>query len=142
MLYRVRGISGVSVASGTTLGPIAFRFPRDVFVDGVQLLVRSGNPAELAALEMRIQDETFSDIISDGQGTIFTAAGAMLASIRGWHPFKVQRPVAVGDSWLISITNNFATPVVPILGILFSEPTNTPRKGSSFGVYGGMGGTA
>lgn len=143
-IYRVRGVTNVSIPAATTLGPIRFRFPRAVFVTGVQLLVRSGNPADLAVLDLRISDETFQETISDGQGGVFSAPGVALASLRGWHPFRLQHPVAAGDEWIFRVENTRAAgaAVTPLLFLLFDEPRNVRRVGSTLDVYGGKGGTA
>lgn len=120
ILYVPAGISGVAVDGGATLGPVEFQFPESVFVTGVKLLTRSGLPADVAALALRIEDETAHDMFADGQGGSFFAPGAALGALtfRFW---ALQRPIQAGDVWRLSVQNRGAGPITPIVIVVFER---------------------
>jgi hypothetical protein len=118
-------------------GPVAtsprppFRWPRDLFVSAASLFSSDGDPTKAAALTLRIQDETFQDVFTDGQGGTFAVPGLALiggplpgagAPQGGIKPFSLQRPVARGDQWTITITNtDTVRTITPILLFRFEE---------------------
>lgn len=117
-VYKVIAASDAIIGAGLTLGPIEFQFPRSVFVTGISILPTSGLRADTAKLSVRIQDETFQDMISDGAGghvgSVLSLMGTTVIAplfdeLVLHRPFKLQRPVRSGDSWFISITNNGLT---------------------------------
>lgn len=131
--FSVRGLTDVAIPNGTSVGPIAFRFPRALFVTGLVISTANGLASEVAALEVRIQDETFQDIITTGwteqheTGCAGLSAMQMLpngpiaAALAVVRPYPLQRPVNVGDEWFITIGNRYATPVTPELHFLFDD---------------------
>jgi hypothetical protein len=114
--YTVGGITDVAIGAGLTLGPIRFRFPRAVFVSSIIMHERTGDPARLARLRLRIQDETSQDIITDGRskntvrGATINALtcldGPFASGLVKLRAFPIQRPVLDGDQWFISVTND------------------------------------
>jgi hypothetical protein len=133
-VYSVSGVSYVAITGGGVLNRIRFRWPRDVFCTGVQLLPQSGNPVDNANLTLQIEDATFQNLFGDGQGASFSlpslamaggpvpGAGAPQAGFR-WFP--LQQPIAKGDLWFVTVTNTRApgeeTTIVPVLLFLFDE---------------------
>lgn len=114
LVYRVTALTDALIGAGLTLGPIEFQFPRSVFVTGISILPTSGLRADMAKLSVRIEDETFQDIIADGAGEHFgsvlslmgtTVIAPLFADLVLHRPFKLQRPVRSGDTWRISIRN-------------------------------------
>lgn len=130
-IFKVAGIDA-PVAGGATLGPIPFLFPRDLFVTGVLLVPTSGLRADMAQLRLRIQDETYEDLISDGLMTFdasvlalcgttplaFGAFGALVVK----RPFVLQRPVASGDMWRFSVRNVAGGTLSSELFLFVEEP--------------------
>lgn len=113
-LLKVAGIDAAIVA-GATLGPIDFRWPRDLFVVGMLLLPTSGLRADMAGLRIRVQDESYEDLISDGVSVTNAPALALcgltplafgaFSTFTLSRPFVLQRPVASGDLWRVSVQN-------------------------------------
>lgn len=117
-IYSLSSFQGVAVPAGGSVGPSAFRWPRDLFVTGLLLVPRSGDPADLANLQLRIQDATYQDLIGDGQGASFSADGAALHGIAiglvawpNFRRFELQAPVAVGDEWMFTVTSKAGAPI-------------------------------
>lgn len=124
MQYSPFGLSGVSIAAAASNGPVAFRWPRAVFCTGFLLFPESGSLVDAAHLKIRIQDESFTDMITDGAGAQFYAPALLLHGF-GFRIFDLQRPVAAGDLWYITLANTYAavTAIVPRLAFAFEEPT-------------------
>jgi hypothetical protein len=128
--FVVPGVA-VAIPGGGAVGPITFRFPRALFVTSLLLLARSGARGDAASLRLRVQDESFADVIADGFGTSFSAPALslsgltvldpMFADLVVVRPFVLQRPVADGDTWRFTITNTFGAPITPELLIGFDE---------------------
>jgi hypothetical protein len=120
VLFSVRGISGVAVPNGSEVGPITFQFPRALFVTGLLLLPRSGSQADLAKLQLRIQDELQADMISDG--SVLFEFGGLAMHGRCFRPYPLQRPVLDGDEWRFTVGNDGAAPItVATLAIIVEE---------------------
>ena len=139
-LYTVTGISDVPIPSGTSLQRVQFRWPRDLFVTGVLLFAKAGAPAANANLELQIEDETFQQMFSDGQGQTFAVPALALnggplpgagAPPTGARAFALQRPVRKGDLWFISVANVAVDgTAVPELFFYFDEAyAYAPRHG-------------
>lgn len=128
-LFSVPGFQWAIVPTLGDLGPFTFRFPRNLFVTGLMALTGDGDSATLAKLFIRIQDETFQDVISDGQGQAFEAGLTALRGLSG-KPFPVQRPVMSGDQWIITISSlDDAEGGIRLAGLyfFFDEPSDQRR---------------
>lgn len=126
VLYSVREFVGLSVpalAGGVpgTSGVQTFRYPRSVFVTSIRLVTNDGSPASLAALSLRIQDETSQEVIFNVAGQNTAPFGALQGIggiggpgllVRGAGKFELQRPVADGDTWLMTVRNSSGAPIV------------------------------
>ena len=107
------------ITASTARGPVAFRWPRDVFVSSVLVLPTSGVRADMAGLRLRIQDETYADIIGDSLGSVGAGVLALCGNvslditpaIALRRAFVLQRPVIGGDQWRITVTNENADAV-------------------------------
>lgn len=141
-LYTIRGFSGATIAAGASLGPpgsgasviqplCQWLFPRDLFVTGILVTPRgAAAESDLAKLALRIQDESFQDMISTGwQNDHFANCGALmrqpssLSAVTRLHPFRLQRPVRSHDEWLITLRNDGAAPIdVASVTLYFDEP--------------------
>lgn len=129
LLYTVPGVSGVSIGAGVTLGPISFKWPSARFVTGISVCTRGGTAAELATLALSVIDEDQDALIVEGG---LVGGSAPLLAFGGlplefWpfpfvQPIPLQRPVAAGDVWRFSLTNDGAAPVVPTLLLHFGKP--------------------
>lgn len=129
--YSCRGITDVSVPAGGEISAV-WRWPRALFVTGFLAHGRGGTRAELAALTLRIQDETFQDVFSDGQGASFARSllslcglvttGPLVDDLVMVRPWVMQRPVAAGDEWVVTVANTSGAPIYPELHWLFEEP--------------------
>jgi hypothetical protein len=123
--FSVFGITDVPIPAASSLGPIAMRWPRAVFVTDLTLLATAPDLSRF--LSIRIQDETFQDILiqgGDGQGNDMAADTAnrlivlepQLPDFVRVRRFPLQRPVLDHDTWWITVTNsNAADPVTPEL---------------------------
>lgn len=130
--YSVTGITDVSVGAGSSVGPITFRFPRAVFVTGLVMIPRSGARADLAALRLRVQDESFAELVSDGRGVKLetgmlglaglTVVGPAFQELELVRAFALQRPLQVHDTWHFTVSNVGSGAVTPELHIQFEEP--------------------
>jgi hypothetical protein len=131
-LFSVRTFANASIPSvGSVVTPTpGFRWPRALFCTGLLLVPQSGSPADAAALSVRLQDETFADIITDGFGTTLRIDGCAMSGIADslgfgrpmFRPFAFQRPVLDGDTWTISVFNASGAPIVVAgLHLLFDE---------------------
>ncbi len=121
-LYSVRGLENLAIGNGVTVGPIAFQFPRAVFVTGLQLVPLSGSQADAAKLALRVVDELQSDFFFDGLGQNFTFPALAMGGLSAPRVFPFQRPVAGGDRWNFYVTNNHSGALtVASLGIAFNE---------------------
>jgi hypothetical protein len=121
-LFSPREFAWAVVPGGGDLGPITFRFPRNLFVTGLMVLTGDGSVVDLAHLFIRIQDETFQDVITDGQGTTLEAGLLALRGIQG-KPFPLQRPLMSGDLWLITLSNLSPNDIrISGLFLFFDEP--------------------
>jgi hypothetical protein len=130
-LYLHSSVSYVSIAGGTSLQRKPFRWPRDVFCTGIWFGAQSGSPFDNANLTLQLEDATFQNLFSDGQGGTFAlpslaliggptpGAGAPQAGFR-WFP--MQAPIAKGDIWLATVANTkVEEATVPILIYAFDE---------------------
>lgn len=128
--YKVSEIEQ-SIAAGSSLGPIKFRWPRAVFVTSLLLLPRSGLSVDMAGLRLTIEDETQQQIFASGDGSanygaalgdtgLVTLAPLMTTLVKA-APFALQRPVNVGDLWLVTIANVGVNAVTPELLFSFDE---------------------
>ncbi len=120
VLYIVPGSSNVSIGAGTTL-LLPFKWPSARFVTGLLVLPLSGVPADAARLEVAITDETQQQIIADGFGGTFAAPGLAMSGLVAWNPLPLQRPVAAGDPWGISVANVGAAPITLAALVLYFE---------------------
>lgn len=145
-IFVVPGTVGLVCLKATGSGanprpttPIAFRFPRALFVEGVLVLPRrnvawASLENQMASLALSITDETTHPIMSDGRattkGTFRAPVAAPLLGLhgRGFHPFKLQRPVAASDAWVFSVQNADSVDDQTLAGIFlyFSDP-EAPR---------------
>lgn len=107
VLFSVPGFANLLIGVGGTSGAIAFRWPRALFVTGVLWFPQTADQAHGSTLNLRIQDETFQDVISDGQGAVFAIPGDA-ANGQGFRYFALQRPVLDGDTWMLTVTNTGA----------------------------------
>jgi len=131
VLYRLAALSDVIITPGGLLGPFEFRFPRSVFVTGISIVPRSGLRTDLSLLALRIQDETFQDIIADGKGGHFATCLSLMGTtplvapafgpLILHRPYALQRPVAAGDSWFLTIRNNSAAREITTETILYFD---------------------
>jgi hypothetical protein len=119
-----------AIGAGLSVGPVAFRWPRPLFVTGVILLPTSGRHEDMASLRLRIQDESSQDMISDGAGGHKVSALELcglrpLPSVFGGlmisRPYALQRPVNTGDQWWITIDNRAAVSLRPELIFTFDD---------------------
>lgn len=122
-IYRVPGFAGATVPARDLftdapglLGPVLFRFPAPKFLTGIMLVPRSGDPVDAAALSIAISDNESSQISSDGRGGGLFAEALALSGF-SWHPFLTQRPIAGGDTWVITVANTGAA--VVLAGLFF-----------------------
>ncbi len=131
-IYSVPGVD-VAITTGATLGPIAFRWPRPVFVVAALLLPTSGLAADLASLRLRIEDECYAELFSDSVAGVDTPGLALcgalqlssaFSELQIGRPFVLQRPVIAGDVWRISIENTSAGTLRPEL-LFFLEEART-----------------
>lgn len=126
VLFSVPAFDLVTIPAASEIGPTLFRFPRALFVTGVLLLPDSGLRTEAASLRVRIQDATFQDLISDGQGFTFDAPSLAMGGMGaefGLRPFAMQQPVAAGDEWFFTVSNRSAADILSgALLIYFEEP--------------------
>jgi hypothetical protein len=119
-LFSVAGFAGQTIGAGASLGPVAFQWPRMLFCTGLLVLPRSGSAVDLAALSVRIQDESFADMFSDGQ--ILFRAPALALQGFGLRPFPLQRPVMTADEWRITVTNASGAGIdLACVALLFEE---------------------
>lgn len=120
-LILVPGISGVSIApAGSTTVSFQWLSPR--FIEGLKLFPRSASRVDMAGLRLRIVDETSQDVILEGSP--FLAANSAPALVLQGPSFSVlplQRPVADGDAWQITVTNGNAGAVIPNLVFYLGE---------------------
>ena len=129
-IYRVAAVSGKTLAAGASATG-KFRWPRDLFVTGLQAFTQSGDASDFAALEIRIQDETFQDMFTDGQGTTFTVPALGLgggpvwpsgANRSGIRTFPLQHSVMSGDEWIFTVSNTKEEgDLVPLIFLHFAE---------------------
>jgi hypothetical protein len=127
IIYSVTGVTDVAIAAGTTLGPIAFRFPEARFVTGLLAIPRSGSAADLALVRMSVTDEDFDALVTDrglGPGAIplLALTGGLempMIDLPIIRAAPLQRPVAAGDFWRFSLTNDGGAPITLGLFILF-----------------------
>lgn len=120
MLYSVQGAQGLAVAAAVGAVPgtsavLRFRWPRALFCTGVALIARTGLASDLSTLALRIQDESFQDVIADGRGAVtipigvlggpqgMGGPGVLVTPGNAW--LALQRPVTDGDLWFFTITN-------------------------------------
>lgn len=125
VLYSVRDYAQRVIPAGGSVGPIVWTWQRATFVTGVWVITHDGSGASAAKLALRIQDETAHDMFTDGQGrTFFAPLGPMSGGILGGgRCFPLQRPVADGDAWTLTIANGGADDVtIAALLWLFEEP--------------------
>ncbi len=131
-VFSVAGVDA-AIAAGATLGPIPFRFPRAVFVVGALLLPTSGVRADMASLRLRIQDESYAELLSDARGGVDAPALAVsgttllagtFSDLMATRPFVLQRPVVSGDIWTVSVRNVGAVELRGELLFFFEEPTS------------------
>lgn len=132
--FRVVDVE-TSLAVGASVGPVRFRWPRPLFVTSLLLLPRSGARADMAALQLAIEDETQQQIVSSGDGSTIQAPGLALsgqtplngplvAGLNLGRPFTLQRPVNTGDLWLITVRNvGGAGAITPELFFDFEDGT-------------------
>ncbi len=131
-LFSVRDFANVSIpAGGSVVTPQpGFRWPRALFCTGLLVIPQSGSPADAAALSVRIQTETFTDLVTDGQGASFFAPAAAMSGIGNdlgfgrpmFRPFALQRPVLDGDLWTLTVANAAGAPIITAgLFLLFDE---------------------
>lgn len=128
--FRVEEASR-EILAGASLGPIRFRWPRDLFVTGMTLITRGGSRAEMAGLNVSIVDETQQEIFlsGDNSSNYANAQGAAglltltptFEDLIKVQPLALQRPVATGDQWFITIQNLGAGTVIPELVFSFQE---------------------
>lgn len=131
-IFSVSGVSGVTLTSAAPLVRVRFRWPRDLFCTGILSFAQSGEPADDAGLTVQIEDATFQNLITDGQGGTFAAPSLALhggpnypgAPRAGYRAFAMQQPIAKGDLWFFTVAAATATednPVVPWLVLYFDE---------------------
>lgn len=131
LLYTVPFFDGLVIPGTSRSADFEWRWTKDDFVTGCLFFAESGATSEAlraatANLRLAISDETFERIVTDGQGLTFDAPGAALlggvlpvgANGFGFRPFVLQRPVACGDVWVISMRNMAAAPVT-VAGLYF-----------------------
>ncbi len=102
-LFSVAGLAGQVVAPAGSVGPVSFLWPRALFCTGFLLLPLTGNPVDAASLRVQIEDESFSQMISDGQRSFSFDALALHG--QSFRPFPLQRPVGDGDVWRFTVSN-------------------------------------
>lgn len=128
--FKVGALSQ-SIAAGSSLGPVLFRWPRPLFVTGMVLVPRSGDRADMAGLRINIVDETQQQIFlsGDNSNNYMNALGATglvtldptFEDLIKVGPLALQRPVAAGDQWFITIQNGGSNAVIPELSFCFEE---------------------
>lgn len=121
VLYSVPGLSGITLAGGSSSPAVVFTWPRDLFVSGVLLLPLSGSPADLARLSLEVVDEYDEQIVSDATGEGFTVPGLALAGF-GLRPFPLQRPVRAGQRWQMTISLEAGANETPTLLFWIENP--------------------
>ena len=124
-LYLHSSVSYVSIAAGASLQRKPFRWPRDIFCTGIWLAAQSGDPVDNANLTLQLEDATFQNLFSDGQGGTFALPSLALvggpvpgagAPQAGFRFFPMQAPIAKGDIWLATVANTKAVgAIVPVL---------------------------
>lgn len=136
--YSALGITDVSIPPTSILGPVAFRFPKPVFVTGFAFHAR--DPEQTRFLQLRIEDETFTQIlvhyglgaVAEGGQPVQNAVGVQALSglvtmgpgfsdLVRIRPFVLQRPVAALDHWYISVVNGDDNPAIPELHFMFDQ---------------------
>lgn len=131
VIYVPRGFANAIVPAAGQIGPLEFRFPRAVFVTGLLVMPSTGATADQGALSIQIEDETFQQIIGDGQGQSFDAPALALSGLGpsglmsfagGWTWFALQRPVADGDLWNITVFNSSLAEIAVTALLRFDEP--------------------
>lgn len=132
-IFSVTGVSGVPLVNGTALSRVRFRWPRDLFCTGVMLFAQSGAVADDAGLTLQIEDATFQNLLTDGQGGTFSAPALALhggagpgagAPRSGYRPWSFQQPIAKGDLWFFTVASSNASgehTVIPWLVLYFDE---------------------
>lgn len=119
-LYSVSAFAGQTVGAGSSIGPIAFQWPRMLFVTGLLLVPQSGSAVDLASLSLQIQDESFADLMSDG--SMLSRAPGLALHGQGFRPFPLQRPVMAGDEWRFTVTNATGAGIaLACLALFFDE---------------------
>lgn len=119
--FTIPGVNGSEFAPGD-ISRVSFRWPRDLHVTGISLLpiVQGGGcneiRSQLANLRLRIQDQLFTDVFTDGQGTgedipalatnglVPLDMGGEFACLMTLRAFPMQRAVRKGDIWTFTIT--------------------------------------
>lgn len=128
MLFSVRGFAPLAIANGADSGAIRFRWPRPLFVTALQCVTRTALVADLAGLTIAVTDETQQQMFFNWQGenVVNLAAAQGLGGLGGPGPLvtpgngwlALQRPVAAGDQWFITIANISAAPIT-VAALLF-----------------------
>jgi hypothetical protein len=119
LLYSPRNVSGVALAPGASLSEL-FQFRGSVFVAGLWIATRDGDPASLAALRLGIVDDDLDQVIADGIGGITAPALAIVG--RSFRAFPLQRPARAGSRWLFTLTNQGLASVTPDLLLTIEAP--------------------
>lgn len=116
VLISVPGISGVQIAAATLGAEVVYQWPRPYVVTGFFLSEReTAGSIVIANMRIRIVDESASELVTDGLGTVGNMpALALLGRSLRWQPFR--RLVLGGIRWTIQIENeNAAQTVTPDL---------------------------
>lgn len=135
-ILSIPGISGVSVAAGTTGSLVSYRWPGRYVLSSWILIPRSGLKADAALLSIAMSDDSGQQLVTDGQGlgaNSNVVPSFSLAGIGGPFPLKtnwnwsprwqpLSRIVGAGDVWQFQITNDAGGAIVPFLGFHLEVP--------------------
>jgi hypothetical protein len=139
IIITVPGVSGVSVPAVTTNATVKYRWPQRYRLAAWTLLPRSGAPADLGFLSIRMQDAGGDELVTDGQGFLPGSAFLPALGVAGFQPSilkfgagtvgawtprwqNLEVAVKAGDQWIFQVASSKpAGAIVPDLLFLLAE---------------------